>query len=300
MKKPRVACLGPEESFTHLAAKSYFGEQANYHYLPPLKACKAIRQNEVEFAIAPVENNTAGFVEATLDALYRTGKIIIMDEIYLPIRQQLISNAGDINKIELIYSNAIAFAQCRRNLEEIEKERRGRLIKQIQVESTSLGVSMASKDTSSAAIGSETAAAKYKVPILRSNLHDNKHNTTRFFVIKIGTIAEPTGNDRSAFLFEVKHQPGALNKILDIFAKAKINLLSFQSRPACRVDDTKWDYAFFLECEGHIWTEPLKNIYKVLQHSEQLSRPRQKVRCLGSFPNRLKRNNQYFQHSNNL
>lgn len=117
----KIACLGPAASFSHLAAKNYFGE-AEYVFAAQVTAARAVRQQCADFAVLPVENNTAGFVNETLDALYWTSQIVIQDEIYCPIQQNLISSAQSISTIKEIHSHPQAFAQCRGNLEKLHAE----------------------------------------------------------------------------------------------------------------------------------------------------------------------------------
>jgi chorismate mutase/prephenate dehydratase len=291
-KQIRVACLGPLESFSYIAAKNYFGDESEYIFMSQSDACRSVRLGKADYAVLPVENNTGGFVDTTLDALHWTGEVVIRDQIYLAVKQHLISMASNITDIEVIYSHPQAFLQCRHSLKKL-KSHCGHPIREIHVESTSAGVEMAGNDPRSAAIGSAEAAARYHVPLLRKDFHHNRKNTTRFFVVGMGKIEEPTDQDRSAFLFEVHHQPGALATVFAQFKDARINLLSLQSRPVNHVETTNWDYSFFLECEGHIYNEPLQTLYKVLRTGRPKTL-RRKVRCLGSFPDRLQKHWAHF------
>lgn len=281
-----IACLGPAASFSHLAAIQYFGDRADYAFMPQLSAAKAVRQLGVDFAVLPIENNTAGFVNETLDALYWTSQVVIQDEIYCPIHQHLISSAQSLSTIKEIHSHPQAFAQCRASLEKLQIQV-GRSIRLVKTDSTSEGVITAQKDSTKAAIGSSAAAEYYEVPILRADLHDRADNATRFFVLKLGKVSPPSAKDRCAFLLEVNHEPGALAHLLCLFGKSAINLLSPDTRPVPRGKDARWDYSFFLECEGHVYSEPLRTIYKAL-HSGRLNGQRRRLRWLGSFPDRYR------------
>ena len=72
-KSISVAYLGPELSFTHLAAMEKFGSSVKY------KSCRNITDvfSEVEkqlsdYAVVPIENSTEGAVNHTFDMLLRT------------------------------------------------------------------------------------------------------------------------------------------------------------------------------------------------------------------------------------
>lgn len=279
-----VACLGPAATFSHFAARQVFGETADFRFMPQYLSCKAVLEGSVKYAVIPIENNVGGFIGESLDALYWNSRITIVDQIYLPIAYNLLSHASSIENIDVIYSHAQAFAQCRKHINSIAS-RRGRLFERIDVSSTTHGVLKAKNDRRSAAIASLEASEVYGLPVLIDSLQDYHDNTTRFYIIHLGNIPKSTGNDRSAFLFEVANEPGALTNILDLFSKNKINLLSLTTRPLHYAPGFDWNYAFFLECDGHVHQEPLDGVYRYFQEM-RLSSQSRKLRLLGSFPAR--------------
>lgn len=99
-----------------------------------------------------------------------------------------------------------------------------------------------------AAIASRRAAQLYNMDILDEGIEDNKNNFTRFLIIS-KTTTKPTGHDGTSMIFSVKHTPGALYRILEIFADRKINLTKIESRPT---KETPWEYNFYVDFEGHI------------------------------------------------
>jgi prephenate dehydratase len=287
-----VACLGPAASFSHFAARQVFGETAEYRFMTQYLACQAVLEGSAKYAVIPVENNVGGFVEASLDALYWHSRLTIVDQIYLPIAYNLLSHAKAVEDIEVIYSHAQAFAQCRRHLDELAAQR-GRLFERIDVSSTTKGVLKAKQEVRAAALASLEASEVYGLPVLAGSLQDYPDNTTRFYLIHLGNLPQPTGNDRSAFLFEVTNEPGALVNILNLFAKNKINLLSLATRPRHQAPGFDWNYAFFLECGGHFHQEPLDGVYRYFQEMRLPSQER-KLRLLGSFPARNSGETRYF------
>jgi len=98
------------------------------------------------------------------------------------------------------------------------------------------------------AIASRRAAQLYDMDILDEGIEDNKNNFTRFLIIsKTGT--KSTGHDGTSMIFSVKHTPGALYRILEVFADRKINLTKIESRPT---KEKPWEYNFYVDFEGHI------------------------------------------------
>jgi prephenate dehydratase len=99
-----------------------------------------------------------------------------------------------------------------------------------------------------AAIGSRRAAQLYNMDILDEGIEDNKNNFTRFLIIS-KTATKSTGHDGTSMIFSVKHIPGALYRILEVFADRKINLTKIESRPT---KEKPWEYNFYVDFEGHI------------------------------------------------
>src|SRR5439155_19495769 len=119
-----------------------------------------------------------------------------------------------------VYSKEQTLSQCRtwlaRNLPHAQH---------IPVSSTTVAADTASKEPGAAAIASRQAAVRFGLRILFENIQDSPHNETRFAVIthhkeKPGK----SGNDKTAVMFRIAHQPGSLVGALDIFKQNKINL----------------------------------------------------------------------------
>jgi prephenate dehydratase len=99
-----------------------------------------------------------------------------------------------------------------------------------------------------AAIASRRAAELYNMDILDEGIEDNKNNFTRFLIISKATT-KSTGHDGTSMIFSVKHTPGSLYRILEVFAGRKINLTKIESRPT---KEKPWEYNFYVDFEGHI------------------------------------------------
>jgi len=253
----KVAYLGPEATFSHIAALNYFGTSAE---LVPVETIvdvfEEVSSERVSFGVVPIENSIEGVVATTLDAIYEYG-LKACGEIYESISHHLMNQTGRIEDIKKIISHPQAIAQCRKWLR--------KKLPSVPVEtvsSTALAAKWAAVDESVGAIASLVAAKLYHLQIVAKNIEDIKGNSTRFWIIG-KTEVPPTGNDKTSLLFSVADRPGALFDVLKCFAERKINLTKIESRPS---KDEPWKYIFFLDCEGHIKDEIIKSCLEEMQN----------------------------------
>ncbi len=269
LEKPfSIAYFGPEATYTHMAAIEKFGTQTKYIPVRTINDCfTEVTKGRADYGVVPVENSTEGVVSHTLD-MFIDSDLAICAEILLEVSHYLLSNTS-LRRINKIYSNWQAFAQCRNW---IENNLPG--VKLIEVTSTSEGARRAKREKGAAAIASKLAASIYKLDIVSERIEDMVGNVTRFLVIG-NTLAKSTGRDKTSLMFSVKDRPGALYRMLKPFAMNKINLTKIESRPSRK---KAWDYIFFVDLEGHI-TEPRVN--KALKELEKECRY---LKVLGSYP----------------
>ena len=271
----RVAFLGPEGTFSHLAARQQFGSRAELVPEPTLAdVVSAVERGRAELAIVPVENTTEGVVTPTLDA-FVDAEIRITGEVVLRVTHQLLSRTGRLADVKRVASIPQALAQCRGWLD-------GHLhgVDRVETASTAAAARLAANDPTVAAIGSALAGEAFGLATIEASIEDRRDNTTRFLVLG-GAPAAPSGNDLTSVLFLVRRdESGALHRLLAPFAKHGVNLTSIQSRP---LKGKAWEYVFFLDVEGHR-DEPA--VAKALAEAGTLATSH---RVLGSFPRALAR-----------
>ena len=105
--------------------------------------------------------------------------------------------------------------------------------------------------------------------MLATNIQENTTNTTRFLVI--GLKPQMQGN-RFSMVLSVKHESGALAKIIDCIAKNGLNMESIQSRP---MKNKPFEYFFFVEIEG--------DMSKANDCIEQIQSVCESVKVLGAY-----------------
>lgn len=265
----KVAFLGPQATFTHLAAMQQFGFSAQLVSQRNITAVfEEVQRGRADYGVVPVENSTEGAVSHTLD-MFVDSDLKINAEILLEISHDLLSRSGELGDIRKVISHPQALGQCRTWLEENLPG-----IPQVDVSSTAQAAQMAAEDETAAAISSELSATLYGLQVVKKKIEDNVNNFTRFLVIGARNPA-PSGHDKTSLMFSVKDEPGILHRMLVPFSDNGINLAKIESRP---LKKKAWEYIFFLDLEGHI-DQP--NVGKAVQ---ELGEYCQFVKVLGSYP----------------
>jgi len=267
-KMLNVAYLGPQATFTHLAAQKKFGSQITYVPCPNIsEVFQKVENGQCDYGVVPIENSIEGAVTHTFDLL-ADSDLKICSQILLEISHNLLSRTS-LAGIKKIYSKLEVFGQCRHWLN--VKVPRAELI---DVSSTTRAAQLAATDKSAACIASSLAAKVYNLKTVARDIEDVAHNITRFLVIAKNDVP-PTGKDRTSVLFSIKDKVGALHAMLEPFSKNKINLTKIESRPSKK---KAWDYYFFLDFEGH---RDEKHVKRALQQLDAMCKH---LKVLGSYP----------------
>ncbi len=244
--KVKVAYMGPEATFSHLAGAKCFGQAADYRPTETIEdVFVEVERGRVEYGMVPVENSIEGAVTSTLDA-FVGHRVRICGEVNLAISHNLVNASGDIKDIKQVVSHPQPLAQCRqwlrKNLPGIPCQ---------GVFSTAVASQMAAKDGSLAAVASAMAVKTYGLQMVVRGIEDYSDNTTRFLVLGKES-PPPSGADKTSLLFSFLDRPGALHDILSILAERDINLTRIESRPMKGGGGSR--YLFFIDLLGH-WQE---------------------------------------------
>ncbi len=264
----RVGYLGPEGSYSHVAAKRKFGDSIDYLPFDTISGVfDKIERGQLDLGLVPIENSYIGGINETLDTL-STARVKVYGEVLIGVHHNLISKSP-LEKITRVYSKAEAIAQCR-NWLNLNLKGAAR----VDASSTSRAVEIAATEEGAAAIGSGLAAEIYGVPVVATEIEDDSGNTTRFLIISTAS-AKRTGDDKTSIMFTTAHQAGALANVLDVFRDHKLNLTHIDQRPSKRVN---WEYNFFIDCLGHQSDAQVASAIEAAKaHCLHLS-------VLGSFP----------------
>ncbi|NOY52265.1 MAG: prephenate dehydratase [Deltaproteobacteria bacterium] len=265
----KVAYLGPEGTFSHLACLKNYGSSA---CLIPVRSFSEVfdevERGRVHYGVVPIENSIEGVVNNALDNFMRS-ELKITSEILLPISHSLLSLSGEMEKVRKVYSFPQPTAQCRRWIEQHIPH-----LPIIDMESTAGAAQRASEDPEAAAIAGDAAARHYGLKVIEKRIEDNTDNVTRFLTIA-KEPAQPTGDDKTSVVFAFRNEPGALFRFLQPFAEEGINLTKIESRPS---GQKAWEYVFFVDLEGHEQDPPIR---KAL---DRLGKDAFFLKVLGSYP----------------
>jgi len=268
-KTMRVVCLGPEATFSHMAAVQQFGQAIELtHTVSIADIFDEVERGHADYGVVPIENSTEGVVNVTLD-MFIDSPLQICSEILLQISHCLLSTAERLEDIQVVYSHPQALAQCcqwlKKNLPNATIE---------ETTSTAMAAMTIKDNPKAAAIASQHAARTHSIPVLKERVEDNPYNSTRFWVIGPQGPGR-TGQDKTSLMFSIKDGVGALHNMLEPFGKHGINLSKIESRPS----RTKpWEYIFFIDIAGHIQDS------EVSEALAELSKYAAFMKVLGSYP----------------
>ena len=270
----KIAFQGEPGANSHIACnEAYRGHEA----LPCATfedAFAAVRTGRAVLAMIPIDNSVAGRV-ADIHHLMPESGLHIVSEWFLPVQHQLMApNGASLKTIRTVESHVHALGQCRNIIRKLG-------IKAVVAADTAGAAREVAEagDVTRAALATELAAKIYGLKILKRNVADAKHNTTRFVVL----ARKPQWASRSqkrvmtTFVFQVRNIPAALYKALGGFATNGINMTKLESY---MVDGSFTATQFYADVQGHPKDRGLE---LALEELEFVSQPNT-LRILGVYP----------------
>ncbi len=270
----KIAFLGPEGSYSHLAAKEFLKGEASdkklagdwdecvpFRNFPEVLA--AVENGRVDGAAIPIANSIQGGVSQNLDLLQETQDLYAVKELVVRVDHRLVYKKG-VNPAEIgrVYSHRQALDQCSNFL---TKEMPFASLR--ETESTGFGIARAMEDET----GKSAAIAGAHVENLRSgfemgteSISNEKNNFTHFLLIKKGEKRVPKRSDRIFFSAVCPHRPGSLLELLRLIAKSGINMTKIESRP---VKNRPGDYRFFIEADCDIAAKEVQEMLAAIKEN---------------------------------
>ena len=268
----RIAYQGEAGANSHLAVLEAFPGHEACAYPTFEDALAAVKSGDALYAMIPIENSVAGRV-ADIHYLLPSAGLYIVAEHFLRVRHQLMAlpNAT-LQTVKRVMSHTQALGQCRNKLRKLG-------LKPVPEADTAGSARLVSEgnDPTVAAIASRLAAETYGLKILKEDMEDETHNTTRFVILaKEPDDAEPgNGPVITTFLFRVRNVPAALYKALGGFATNGVNMTKLESY---QEEGTFNATMFFADIEGHPVDRPVQLAL------EELSFFSTEIKLLGTYP----------------
>ena len=265
-----IAFLGPEGTFTQVAALNYFNGKGD------LKACATIddvfafvEQEVTEYGVVPIENSTEGAVNNTQDSLINSMAKIV-GEVVVTVEHHLLASSSDsANALVKIASHKQSLAQCRKWLLKNYPD-----LELLECASNAEAAKLAATNINIGAIAGTLAGKTYGLVPIARKIQDQSHNSTRFLVLA-NKETQPTGNDKTSVLIYAENKPGSLFRILEPFENLQISLTKIETRPS---KSEAWAYVFFIDFEGHIKDELIQELFVRLKICTA------ELKVLGSYP----------------
>ncbi len=249
----KISYLGPEGSYSNIAAKNIFGDQAEY--IPAVTIMNALHDLSsgiVDKAVVPVENSSSGGVAETIEAFQKIDDIYINNEYILPIEHALLipEDACDLSEITEVRAHTMALNQCMDFIR--AKLPRAEILpsssNSFAAKTLSQKIAKNSK-IKSAVIASALCSEIYGLKLAETKINDADCNETRFWVCsKEPADLNKLAKNKTTVLFQTKDEPGSLQTTLRLFAVNNINLSRIESRPAKK---NIGEYLFLIDFDLH-------------------------------------------------
>lgn len=270
--KRKISFQGAHGAYSDLACREAFPSIETMPCNTFEEAFTAVQSGAAELAMIPVDNTLAGRVADVHHLMPKSG-LSIIGEHFLKVEHALLGVKGSkITDLKHVHSHLHALPQCRKVIKELC------LIPHVHADTAGAAEEVAQKnDPEHAAIASTLAAQIYGLEVLRADVQDADHNTTRFVILsKTPSVPKYDENTTyiTSFIFSVRNIPAALFKAMGGFATNGINMVKLESyvNPQFQVAQ------FYVDVIGHPESRPLQLAM------EELGFFAKEVTILGTYP----------------
>ncbi len=267
-----IAYQGEPGANSHIACRDQFPDMNARGCATFEDALNAVHTGEAACAMIPVENSVAGRVADVHHLLPESG-LRIIGEHFERISHQLLALPGArVEDLRTVHSHIQALGQCRQVIQALGLEP----VTQADTAGSARMIALRG-DITQAAIASSLAAEVHNLQILRSDIQDASHNTTRFLVLAGEPVAVPAddGSVITSFVFRVRNVPAALYKALGGFATNGVNMTKLESY---QLEGSFHATMFYADIQGH------PDERRVQLALEELHFFSSKVTLLGTYP----------------
>lgn len=267
-----IAFQGAHGAYSDMSCRSVFPDMETIPCNTFADAFQALTNGDVDLAMIPVDNTLAGRV-ADVHHLIPDSNIFIIGENFLPVHHCLLGVKGtNVNDLKYVHSHIHALPQCKNLIKELG------LVSRVHADTAGAAADIAERNSKEhGAIASALAAQIYELDILRENVQDAGHNTTRFLILANEPDIPPYCLEQqtiTSLIFTVRNIPASLYKSLGGFATNGLSLSKLESY----VDEHFQAAQFYCDVEGH----PESDAFKLAL--EELGFYAHDVKFLGAYP----------------
>jgi chorismate mutase/prephenate dehydratase len=273
-----VGYQGTDGAYSQIAAEQHFSQRQRelvcrgYDSFSAL--LEAVARDEVDYAMQPIENTTAGSINEAYDLLARMDLHLVGEEV-LRVEHCLAALPGtSLRALRRVYSHPQALLQCSEFLDRLS----GCAV--LAFTDTAMAVKKVrdEADPAQAAVASERAAGLYGLQVLERDIANQRNNFTRFVVVaRAAARYAPSVPCKTSLILTTRHERGALVRCLNILADHELSLTKLESRPR---PNQPWEYIFYVDFEGNV-AEP-----RVAEAVERVREHTLALKLLGSYPAR--------------
>jgi len=269
-----IAFQGQPGAYSDLACREAYPGMATLPCEGFEAAIDAVREGRATLAMLPCENSLAGRVPDIHHLLPQSGLFIVGEHFHRVEHCLLAPKGATIEGLKRAHSHAVALGQVRHILRQLG------LTPVVQVDTAGAAELVAKwNNPEDAAIASSLAAEIHGLDILRRNVEDAAHNTTRFYVTSrtAQTVSPEVPGLMTTFVFRVRNVPAALYKALGGFATNGVNMTKLESY---MVGGSFAATQFYADVQGH---PKQRGLELALEELEFVSQPKS-LRILGVYP----------------
>ena len=245
-EKAVVACQGVEGAYSGIACEKLFARPSIFYFSSFDAVFTAVEKGLCRYGVIPVENSTAGTVNAVYDLMVKHDFRIVRS-VRIKVDHNLLVRPGTKEEdIREIYSHGQAISQCAAFLQRFPNA------KIIPCENTAVAAKMVaeSAEPGVAALSSRSCAKLYGLEILMSSVQDSDNNYTRFICISKNLEIYP-GADHTSLMMVIRDEPGTLHHVLARFYVLGINMHKLESRP---IPGRNWEYRFYFDLDTSVYS----------------------------------------------
>lgn len=272
----KVAFLGGQGSYSHLACTKYFSRR--YTTIGEI-GCSSFKEitnktenGEADYAVLPIENTSSGSINEVYDLLQHTS-LSIIGELTHPVNHCLMALAEvDVSEIETIYCHPQPHTQCSKFLEKLK----GVTIEHVESTTAAFEKVKHSDSTKVAAIGSVEGGKVHGLVAVAEALANQSQNYSRFIIVSREPIqVAPQIPAKTTFIMTTNQKAGALVDALLILKENGINMSKLESRP---IYGNPWQEMFYIDVQGNLEDDAMQNVLSKLKAITPM------IKLLGCYP----------------